>query len=128
MSENSASAAPRPRRRRQFSVASVLLVTALLAVVLAAVRTAVVLDKPDWEWVGSAGAGGLVMGAIIGAALGAAQPSPVRGLLLGLMVGMASGTAAGIMVALPRALPVVVLGAPVLIVFAAVVRKLSGRR
>lgn len=128
MSENTAKAVPRPRRRRQFSVASVLLMTALVAVVLAAVRTAAMLGKPDWELVGAAGAAGFVIGAWIGAALGAAQPGPVRGLFLGLVAGMASGTAAGVLVALPGALPVVALGSPVLIVFAAVVKRLSGGR
>jgi hypothetical protein len=40
---------------------------------------------------------------------------------------MVSGAAAGVLVAMPASLPVVVVGAPVVIVFAAVVRKLSKR-
>ncbi|NUQ61290.1 MAG: hypothetical protein HUU20_02310 [Pirellulales bacterium] len=106
-------------------MASVLLVTALVAIVLAAVRTAATASGPSKEWIAFAGSMGLVFGALAGAEIGAAQPRWIRGAMLGLVVGMLSGAVGGVMVAMPQCLLVVLIGAPLLVAFAAAVKHLS---
>ncbi len=111
--------------RFRFSMASVLLVTAFVAIILAGLRTAATLGGASEEWIAVAGVSGLVVGAIVGVALGVAQPHRLRHVLLGGFLGAISGAAGGAMVAMPRCLPVVVLGAPLLVGFAALVKRLS---
>ncbi|NLX96190.1 MAG: hypothetical protein GXY83_08435 [Rhodopirellula sp.] len=111
--------------RFRFSMASVLLATALVAVVLAGLRTAASLSDPKVDWIAFAGISGLLVGAVVGGEIGMAQPDRIRHGMLGATLGMMGGAVGGVMAAMPQCLPVVLLGAPILVGFAALMRRLS---
>jgi hypothetical protein len=131
-----------------FSVATLLLLTAVVAIGLAASQTIwQQVDKLDrtappryyWgprqsspfeermeelAWRGVAGA---VVGLFVGIAVGATRPRPILGVLLALPVGMCWGGLVGAALTEPESVLVVAVGSTLLILFAVVIRALSRR-
>ena len=114
-------------RRAGFSLASILLLTAVAAIFLGATRTLVV-DQPnvDEDLLGLRGAAGVIVGLFVGLAVGLTQPRPFRACLLTAPIGTIAGAGAAVLLALPANLPVVAVGSLVLVVFGLVVRAWSG--
>lgn len=113
----------------RFSLASILLLTAIVAVGLAAVQAVVLYGNrmDPGEIVAACFFGGAI-GAMVGLVIGLKQPRPVAGALIGLVAGAAAGAPAVLLFAHPVNLPVIAFGSVVLIVFALVVRRFSGWR
>lgn len=114
--------------RKGFSLASILLLTAVVAVLLAATVTAVA----DHQGVGREVLAviaviGAMAGALIGVVIGLTQVARIRGALLGLLVGIITGAAAGISLTTPSNLVTLAIGSLVLVLFGVVVRFLSDR-
>ena len=126
--------------RKGFSLASLLLLTAVVAVFLAAICTIWLQpdrgrpqpDVPAGPRLNEAlavgcGIGGLIAGAVVGLVIGVNQARPLRGAFLGTCVGMIAGAASGVLLAVPdKTLPIAV-GSLVIVLFAAVVRRYSSR-
>lgn len=117
---------------RGFSVASVLLLTAAVAVVLASLKVAVGQgeDLGSYEGttlqqiaVAAAGLAAIVLGIVAGAT----WRTPAIGILVGFVLGWFGGASAGLLLASPRAAPVLVGGAAVIVAFGLTVRLLSAR-
>lgn len=117
----------RPRtRRRGFSLASILLLTVLVAVFFAAVATGMMgRDRPNKDLLAGCAVGGSVLGSVVGTAIGLNRDRRIRGLVLGLLAGAISGAMAGVLLAIPQSLPATIVGALVLLVFSGVVRYFS---
>jgi len=114
--------------RSGFSIASGMLLTAVIAVWVAAARMGVMHGLRDWEAaVTLAGIAGLVLGGIVGIVVAVGfHPRPAA-VAVGLPVGMVAGTLAGLFSVMPASLPVLAVGGLVLIAFAGAVRGLSKR-
>ena len=118
-------------RPAQFSLAGILLLTIVVAVAMAVVRSAVVA-KNRWgdqcEFVAFCCAlGGLIAGPAIGAALGSRRRRPIRGVLVGVVVGLLAACLAVVLLATPASLPVVACGSLLLVGFGSAVRFFSAR-
>jgi hypothetical protein len=113
--------------RRGFSLASILLLTAVIAVLLAALRSAGVASVAhDLEWLAPVVVWfGLATGGLLGVGVGAAQQRRLLGIPIGLVCGLIGGAVAGRLLVLPGTLAVLVIGSVLIVVFAAVVRFLS---
>jgi hypothetical protein len=112
-----------------FSLASVLLFTAVVAVLLAAVRMGLMVgEKPQTAIIAAAAGGGAVVGMAVGLAIGYREPRRLQSILLGLTGGSVAGPAAGVLMVLPAAAIAVLLGSLLLVLFAMVVRRLSAER
>jgi hypothetical protein len=120
-----------------FSVATLLLLTAVVAIGAAAARTIFVASEQTIEeggyWsseVQEAGlravAGGMI-GLLVGIGIGATRPRPVAGVVLGILVGGCVGAFAGGVLADSRNLPVAAIGSALLLLVGIVVRVLSPR-
>jgi len=112
--------------RTGFSLASILLLTAVVAVFLAAVCP--VWINPHKVHEGPLIAGvivGSVIGTVIGVVIGLKQARGVGGIILGLLCGMVSGAAGGVLLAVPDKLPAMAIGSVVLILFGVAVRRFS---
>jgi len=119
-------------RPTQFSLAGILLLTIVVAISMAAVRTAVV-QKDLWgdEYVLLAlwcGLGGLMTGPVVGTTIGFRQRQPVRGVLVETVVGWIAAGLAVVLLITPGSLPVVGCGLFLLIGFGLAVRFLSKKR
>ncbi len=114
--------------RRGFSLASILLLTAVIAIFMAALVT--VSDHRraggNQDLAVACAAAGLIVGLLTGAVVGYNQVRQARGTLLGMSVGMVCGGAAGAFLAVPRSLLPIVIGSVVLVLFGVVVRLNSG--
>ncbi len=112
--------------RHGFSLASILLLTAVLATFSAAVATGMADDHaPSVSTVVGYGIGGSLLGGFVGAGIGLNQPRWLRGVVLGLFSGTISGAMAGVLLAVPKAMPTMCVGAIVIAVLATVVRRWS---
>ena len=126
--------------RKGFSLASLLLLTAVVAVFLAAICTVwlhpgrgraqpCVPASPHFneELAVACGIGGWIVGSVVGLVIGVNQARPLRGAFLGTSIGMIVGAASGVLLAVPgKTLPIIV-GSLVLVLFGAVVRRYSSR-
>ncbi len=113
----------RSRRRHGFSVASILLLTAVVAIFFAAITTGLKdPDRLDSSALAFFGVGGSILGGLVGVVIGLNQIRPIRGLLLGLPSGSISGAMAGVLLVVPQGFLAMIVGAIVLLVFAVVVR------
>ncbi len=116
-------ASPQPAR---YSLASILLLTAVVAIYAGALRAGIVAAEASRRpAVGIGAACGLIAGFILGIFLGQGADNRARGTAMGALVGSLSGMAAGAMVPLPESLVVIIPGALVLLGFALLVRRLS---
>lgn len=127
--------------RKGFSLASLLLLTAVAAVFLAGICTAWL--PPDRGRFGPEGydvevdadfdpglvslcvMGGLLLGSFVGLVIGVGQVRPVPGVFLATLVGGLFGAATGGLLAVPdKTLPITV-GALLIVLFGTVVRRFS---
>jgi hypothetical protein len=138
---------PNDTPRHGFSIAAVLLLTAVVAIGMAAAQSVRLeldrldhTDPPHNYWSSyrqyspyqshiddlnmRAFAGGLI-GFFVGLGIGATRPRPVAGALFGLLIGGNVGAFAGSILTEPTNLLVVVIGSVLLIALAAVVRAFS---
>ena len=128
--------------RRGFSLASLLLLTAVVAVFLAAICTVWLPSSPAQEedavpvlepWPVQEGLivlsviGGLLVGSFVGLVIGAGQLRPLPGVCLGTFVGMLAGTATGVLLAVPDKTLPIAIGSLVIVLFGAMVRRFSAR-
>lgn len=124
--------------RKGFSLASLLLLTAVVAVFLAAICSIWLpssegqadpygLEPPDMdnEVVGVGVTAGLMVGSLVGLAIGANQVRPLPGVFLGTFVGAIAGAASGALLVLPQKTLPIGVGSLVILMFAAVVRRYS---
>jgi len=117
---------PQATQGQGFSLASILLLTAVVAVFFAAVATGMKSEeRADEELVIACAVGGLIVGGLVGVGIGLTQIRRLRGVALGVCAGTTSGTMAGVLLAMPRGLPAIVVGSLVLVLFAGVVRFFS---
>jgi hypothetical protein len=136
----------RPGRRRTeethhrgFSLASLLLLTAVVAVFLAAICTVWLHSdrdraRPDVyagpnldeALLAISVMGGLMVGSLVGLVIGASRVRPLRGAFLGTFVGMIAGAASGALLAVPGKMLPLGVGSLVIVLFGAVVRYYSG--
>ena len=118
----------RTRRRAGFSLASMLLLTIVVAVFAAGIGIASTHPERVEQAVFSVGTvvGGLV-GIIVGAVTGGRQNRRVYGVLVGVFVGLVAGAACGGLLAVPsgHSLSVIIVGSVVMICFGLVVRYFS---
>jgi hypothetical protein len=127
-------------RRRGFSLASLLLLTAVVAVFLAAICTLRLHQDAEASqpqgYAGPnpyealavvAGMGGMLVGLFVGLVIGAGQLRPLWGICLGVFVGMITGTASGVLLAAPGKMLPILVGSLLIVLFGAVVRRYSGR-
>ncbi len=119
----------RTSRRAGFAVASLLLLTAVVAIYAAAIMSARNTDPaPEWAALGAFALVGLVFGLIGGFFLGLFFGTQNRDMALGVVEGAVFGPPTFLLLAIPDSLPVVLVGGVVLVGFAMVVRYLSPRR
>jgi len=112
--------------RTTFSLASMLLLTGVVAIFLAAIRMGIVSpNPPSEELIAAAGLAGLLGGWILGINIASRQASGLRGVFYGLAAGTVFGPPSVILLVMPRSLPVVAVGSVVLLVFALAARALS---
>ena len=133
-----------------FSVATLLLLTVVVAIGAAGVRTLVVTSNVVIDGSGGVlhsstvaqsiqnaanvrgeavmrGIAGAMIGLLVGIGIGATRPRPVAGVLLGIFVGGGVGAFAGAVLAEPKNLPVAAIGAALLLLLGIVVRVFSSR-
>jgi len=110
--------------RSSFSLASIFVLTAVVAILLAPVRAIVLEPKrlEDWRVTACVVLGGLT-GMLIGGVVGANQTRWRSGVLLGILIGYLSGVCGAVLMASPWSLPAVAVGSVVLILLAVVVRR-----
>ena len=113
----------------QFSLAGILLLTIVVAVSMAAVRTAMMQnDKPGYEHeflIFSAFLAGLLSGPVVGVAIGVRRRRPIRGVIVGLVVGWIAAWLAVVLLFTPASLFVVAFGSVLLVGFGLAVRFFS---
>jgi len=116
-------------RRSGYSLASVLLVVTVAAVLMAAVAA----GSPDFREAerrglpGAFGTVGVVLGALVGTLTVYGRKRKIRWGIAGCAIGLICGGVAGLICALPRAAPAAGIGAIVVVAYAAVVRRFSRR-
>lgn len=110
--------------RKGYSLASLLLLTAVVAVFLAATCTAWLDPPPDMDpdLIAGCGVGGLVVGLCVGLGIGANQLRPLPGAGLGMLAGMLAGVASGVLLAAPNKMLPVAVGSLVIVLFGLAVR------
>jgi hypothetical protein len=126
--------------RRGFSLASLLLLTAVVAVFLAAICSAWLRPdadqeqadvfaeaNPDEPLLAVGVVGGMAVGWLVGLVIGACQVRPLPGAILGMLVGMIAGAASGALLAVPGNVLPIAVGSLVIVLFGVVVRCCSGR-
>lgn len=124
--------------RKGFSLASLLLLTAVVAVFLAAICSAWLpsgqqradpygFERPDVdnEVIVAGVIGGLTVGSLVGLVIGANQVRPLPGVLLGTFVGTITGAASGALLVMPEKTLPIAVGSLVIMLFGAVVRRFS---
>ncbi len=116
-------------RRTGFTVASLLLLTAVVAVYAAAIMSARNMDpQPRAEQGVLLAVLGLFFGTITGLFLGMFFGTRNRDIVLGVLEGAAFGPPTVFVLAIPDSFPVVLVGGVVLVGFAVTVRFLSPRK
>ncbi len=122
-----------------FSVGTLLLLTAVVAIGAAAVRTIIVTPRVeissnrasiaaihiDQGETALRGVAGCLIGLLVGIRLGAMRPRPLVGVLFGVFIGGIIGALAGGVLADPRNLSLAVSGSALLILFGVGMRALS---
>jgi len=124
--------APRAvRSRAAWSLASLVLLMTLGAIVTAALRAGAVqggrLDD-ELELLAGATGIGFMIGAILGVDICIARHGNIGGAFLGLVAGMGFGTVGAALCALPASMPVVLIGSVVLVGVAVAMRYFSWPR
>jgi len=111
----------------RYSLASLFLATAILAVFLAACTVAV--RNNDMEHPAAVGSVVLaaLVGTFVGGAMGIGRERWIRGCLAGMFAGNICGSASGLLLCSPGVWPTLVIGSAVVVLFGAVVRRLSGK-
>lgn len=118
----------RRSRRVGFTVASLLLLTAVVAIFAAAIMSARDMQPaPEWSDLAFFALAGLVFGPVAGFFLGMVFGSQNRDVLLGVAEGALFGPPTLVLLAIPNSLPVVLVGGVVLVGFAVAVRYLTPR-
>ncbi len=111
-----------------YSLASIFLLTIVVAVVSAAAGTAVLdRDRFNPETLAVCAIIGGVVGLPVGAAVGLGRTQRAGGTLLGIAAGVVAGAVAGGLLSLPGKLPALAVGSVVLVAFAVVVRRFSAK-
>jgi hypothetical protein len=112
-----------------FSVGTILLLTVVVAVGAAGVRTAMTTPASDMPVALAPlrGIAGAMIGALVGICLGATGRRPVIGVVLGFLAGDVVGAFAGVVLAEPKNLPVAAVGSALLVLLGVVVRVFSSR-
>jgi hypothetical protein len=121
---------PTETHRSSYSLATMLLATAVVSIALAAGRNAALLGRENLlksEQFMFYGIGGAAVGILVGIGIGATRPKPVLGVLLGIFGGIAMGGSFGALFSLPNNFPVAAIGAGILLLFGIVVRAFSRR-
>ena len=118
----------RTQRRAGFSLASILLLTVVVAVFAAGIG--IISTHPQRVHEGLFVVGTVVggfVGVIVGAVIGSRQIRPDRGILVGSLAGWMAGAGCGAMLAVPisHSLLVIIVGSLVMICFGLVVRYFS---
>ena len=109
-------------RRAGFTVASLLLLTAVVAIYAAAIMSARNMDPPlEPEQAAGCAIVGFLFGSLAGFFLGLFVGTRNRDILLGAAEGAVFGPPTVLMLAIPESLPVVLVGGVVLVGFAVVV-------
>lgn len=115
-------------RRAGFTVASLLLLTAIVAVFAAAVMSARDMDPaPDPEELAACALAGFFFGTVTGFFLGLFFGRRNRDMIFGVVEGAVFGPPTFVLLAVPDSLPVVLVGGVVLVGFAVVVRLFTPR-
>lgn len=115
-------------RRAGFTVASLLLLTAIVAVYAAAIMTARDMDPaPRLEEFAAFAIAGFFFGTVTGFFLGLFFGNHNRDMVLGVVEGALFGPPTFVLLAVPDSLPVVLVGGMVLVGFAVAVRLLTPR-
>jgi hypothetical protein len=113
-------------RRTGTSVASILLLTAVVAIYAAGISSIRTMDEPPpAEVVAILLIVGLLFGTICGAFLGAIGGKKKRDIAIGALSGAFFGPPSILLLALPDALPVILVGGVILVAFAFAVRFFS---
>jgi hypothetical protein len=121
-------AADRAPRPLGFSLASIFLLTALVAVMAAAMRSAATHPKVFDEGPAAFGTvAGLFVGLVAGAVAGLRSRRRVAGVLAGVPLGMMVGAVCGVVSFSPPAFHVLIVGAVLLPLVAVAIRLLSRR-
>ena len=116
----------RNTNRNGFSLASLFLATAIVAVFLAAGSAAVKSDEYNEDVAIACVVFGAVVGICVGGAMGMGRDKPIRWCLGGMFAGWYAGVASGLLLSTPGAWPTLSVGSLVLLLFGAVVRRVSG--
>ena len=117
----------RTMRRSGFSIASLLLLMVVVAIFAAGIDTAFSRSpRVEEALLAVAAVGGAFVGIVVGVFVGLNQKRPAMGVVTGVFTGAIAGAGSGLLLAAPNFLPMVVVGALVMILFATVVRVFSG--
>ena len=109
--------------RRGFSLASLLLLTAVAAILAAAAGSAAVRAKPDQvDGLVFGAVLGMIVGTGVGVVVGWSLLGRLRDAALGLVIGAPFGAITGVLIASPQGLPTVVGGSLLLVVVGLVFR------
>ena len=118
--------ASEPDPSHTFSLATMLLLTTVVAIFMAAARVFITgqqtIKADEAAWRAIVGAG---IGLFVGATIAFRRRRWGFGLALAVLIGPLVGGAAAVLMAEPRNLSVVLVGSAVLVLFGLVVRKLS---
>lgn len=110
-------------RRAGFTVASLLLLTAVVAIYAAAIMSARNMDPaPDVEEMVGCAVLGFLFGTVAGFFLGLFFGNRNRDMVLGVVEGAVFGPPTVVLLVIPESLPVVLVGGVILVGFAVVVR------
>jgi len=115
-------------RGTRFSLAGLLLLTTVVAVLLAAMSPLTSEDQRfDGEELAAAALIGAGCGLVVGIVVGVVRRRPLRSAAIGGPAGLFFGAVGGVLLSLPADLPALLVGSLVLVVFGAVVRRYSAR-
>ncbi len=115
-------------RRAGFTVASLLLLTAVVAVYAAAIMSAQSMDPvPELSELAAFALLGFCFGMVSGFFLGLFLGNRKRDMAIGMAEGAVFGPPTIVLLAIPNSLPVVLVGGVVLVGFALVIRLLTPR-
>jgi len=113
-------------RHDGFTIASLLLLTAIVAIYAAGLMTIRRMDStPDPLFFAVLAGVGLGVGVILGWALSVTHGARRRDVVIGTATGAVFGPPSAVLLAVPDSLPIVLVGSVVLIAFAIAVRMLS---